>query len=124
MGLKRYLGLDGFDFAIHCGVTAMLMVVAEGATVPGGHDEIPLAMVVAASLLVLAWRRARALKRMGTDTGEVALDRMQEMEHRMAELEMQQQRVAELEERLDFTERLLTQQREAVRLLGVPRMED
>ncbi len=122
MSLKRYLGLDGFDLMIQVGITGMLMVVASSAAT-GGHDEVPIALIVAASLGLLAWRRNRALKRMGPETGEVHLDRIQDLESRIAELEMEHGRVLELEERLDFTERMLTQQREAVRQLGVPRQE-
>ncbi len=42
--------------------------------------------------------------------------RMLDMEHRMAELETSQARVAELEERLDFAERLLARPAEAERI--------
>lgn len=122
MNIKRFLGIDGFDFFIQFGITCMLMVVASSAAT-GGRDEVPIAVIVAASLGVLAWRRNRAMKRMGSDTGEVQLDRLQELEQRVAELEFHQDRVLELEERLDFTERLLTQQREVVRQLGLPREE-
>ncbi len=122
MMIKRYLGLDGFDLLIHVGITAMLMVVA--ATAANGPDDAALiAMVVAASLGLLAWRRTRALRQMGTDTGEERLDRLHELEHRIAELEIERGRVLELEERLDFTERLLTQQQQMVRQLGIPRLE-
>lgn len=37
-----------------------------------------------------------------------ASDRIEQLEHRVAELEGQQLRIGELEERLDFTERMLT----------------
>ncbi|MGE0553393.1 MAG: hypothetical protein AB7R55_08170 [Gemmatimonadales bacterium] len=43
----------------------------------------------------------------GLSTGEMAAQRIVELEARVAELEEQQSRVLELEERLDFTERLL-----------------
>ena len=43
-------------------------------------------------------------------------ERLGELEHRLTELEQAQSRVAELEERLDFTERLLAQQRDPARL--------
>lgn len=43
-------------------------------------------------------------------------ERLQELERRVGELEARQQRVAELEERLDFAERLLAQQRDASRV--------
>jgi hypothetical protein len=122
MNFRRHLGIDGIDFLIHAGITAMLMVIADSASTGPGSDGA-IAGVVAVSLGLLAWRRSRALKRIGTDTGEVQFDRMNELENRVAELEIQQGRVLELEERLDFTERLLTQQRDAVRQLGGPRQE-
>lgn len=43
-------------------------------------------------------------------------ERLEELERRMAELEGGQQRVAEIEERLDFAERLLAKRRDAERL--------
>jgi hypothetical protein len=49
--------------------------------------------------------------RLAEDTERVA-----ELERRVGELEAKQQRVAELEERLDFAERLLAQQRDAPRV--------
>jgi hypothetical protein len=122
MSLKRTIGLDWFDLVVHVGITGMIMVIADSAS-NGPGSEGAIAGVVAVSLGLLAWRRNRALKRMGTDTGEVQLDRVNELESRVTELEIQQGRVLELEERLDFTERLLTQQREAVRQLGAPRQE-
>lgn len=44
--------------------------------------------------------------------------RLEDIEARLAELQLEQQRVAELEERLDFTERLLAQQGVPVREVG------
>jgi Tfp pilus assembly protein PilO len=41
---------------------------------------------------------------------------VRELEARVAELEQSQARLAEIEERLDFNERLLSQQRDAARL--------
>ena len=46
--------------------------------------------------------------------------RVEELERRVDELEAGQRRLAELEERLDFAERLLAKQRDADRL-GPPR---
>jgi hypothetical protein len=44
----------------------------------------------------------------GLSTGEMAAERIAEVEARLAELESRQDRLLELEERLDFAERLLT----------------
>lgn len=43
-------------------------------------------------------------------------DRMRELETRVADLEQSQVRLAEVEERLDFNERILSRQRDAARL--------
>lgn len=43
----------------------------------------------------------------GLTTGEAQMHRLEEVELRLAEMEALQERVAELEERLDFSERLL-----------------
>ena len=47
----------------------------------------------------------------GLSTGEMAAERIAEVEARLAELEAHHARMLELEERLDFAERLLTQGR-------------
>ncbi len=110
--IKRPFGLDWFDLAIHIGITGMIMIVVDSASVGPAKDG-PLAAIVGLSMGVLAWRRNRALKnRPPETTGEIQLDRMNQLEDRMAELEQMQNRVMELEERLDFTERLLVRQRE------------
>jgi hypothetical protein len=112
VSLKSSLGLDWFDLLIHVGITLMLMVVASTAAT-GGHATVGLSLVVAGSLGLLAWRRHRAVHRgVVAASGEYQSERMAELEHRVAQLEAEQGRVLELEERLDFTERLLTQQRE------------
>jgi hypothetical protein len=117
VNFRRSLGLDGIDLVIHVGITAMAMVVVD-TFVTGPVENAWMAVVVAGSLGVLAWRRVRGMRPTGPDTGEVQLDRIQELEHRVAELEIQQGRVLELEERLDFTERLMAQQRESTRIGG------
>ena len=71
--------------------------------------------VVVALAIRLVPKSARGMK--GLADGA---ERMEELERRVVELEAGQQRVAELEERLDFAERLLAKQRDAERL-GPPR---
>jgi hypothetical protein len=116
MSLKSSLGLDWFDLLIQVGITGMFMVVADSATQGQGSDAL-IAMVVASSLGLLAWRRARALRRGDlTPSGSYPADRIAELEHRVGELEARESRVLELEERLDFAERLLAQQRDPSRL--------
>lgn len=112
--MKRWLGLDFVDLAIHVFVTVcagILMVEAAGS-----DEEMVLAMVFGTSAVVFAIRRQRALRQMtreGFSTGEMTAERLAELEARVAELEMAQDRVALLEERMDFSERLLVQNRPA-----------
>jgi len=113
MSLKSTVGLDWFDLFIHLGITAMVMIVVNTAS-HSPDSEGATAAVVGLSLGLLAWRRKRALRQMpAVSTGEIRLERMEEMESRLAELEANQGRMLELEERLDFAERLLVRQREA-----------
>ncbi len=112
--IKKWLGLDAFDLIVHVGVTVALMVVVDTASI-GPETEGVMALVVAASLVALAYRRTRALRhRMAEDQGD--RERMQDLEARVADLEAAQGRMLELEERVDFAERLLSQHREPVKL--------
>ncbi len=116
-------GIDWIDLLIHVSVTGMIMIIAESASRDAG-SEGAIAAVVAVSLGLLAWRRKRALERRGpgTDTDPGSSNRLYDLENRVADLEAAQGRVLELEERLDFTERLLAQQRDPSRLgAGEPR---
>ena len=104
--LRRNLGLDGFDLIIQFGVTVALMAMVD---MSHGPEEF-MAMIAATSLVVVGIRRAIVLRRdgrRGLSTGEMAAERIAELEQRVAELEAAQVHVAELEERLDFAERLL-----------------
>lgn len=119
---KKYVGLDVLDLAIHFGVSVAVTVVLASMAGPGTGEEAAVAVGFGLSLVVLAWRRNRALAAARTEwsTGEVQAERIAELEHRVAELELGQGRILELEERLDFTERLLTRQRDADRLAAGP----
>lgn len=109
---KSHFGLDVVATTIHAAVTisAMVMVMA---AFGNPWDTILGFKMIALSLVGFAWRRNRALKNMalrgeiGLTSGRMAAERLAEMEQRLGELEAVQSRVAELEERLDFTERLL-----------------
>jgi hypothetical protein len=109
VSLKTTFGLDGFDLAIHAAVTCILIfwIVA----VNREEDAVIFSsMVGCSSLVLLAVRRRLALRRaenMGLASGELAAERLAELERRVAELEFQEVRMVELEERLDFAERLL-----------------
>ena len=76
-----------------------------------------IASVGGASLLVLGVRRHFARRRNSlTMSEDVAAARIEELEARLADMEQGESRVYELEERLDFAERLLAQAREPERL--------
>ncbi len=110
--IKRWIGIDGFDLLVQVGITGMIMIIVDTAS-HSPDSEGALAAVVACSLGVLAWRRSRALKQRPPETtGDYQAERITTLEDRVAELEQGQSRIFELEERLEFTERLLVQVRE------------
>jgi hypothetical protein len=112
---RRVVGLDFVDLAIHAGVTMFLMVLAEEAAQV--NDGVGVAFVGAVSLVVLGVRRHLALKNPPPQTpAELGEARMAELEARLAEVSDLEFKVQELEERLDFTERLLAQHREPEQL--------
>jgi hypothetical protein len=87
----------------------------------GGEDSMSapvfiialLAMLATAIIIFLplmkAW--ARRIENRGLDAGEVRAE-LEDLRIRMQELEGERARFVELEERIDFAERLLTQGRE------------
>jgi hypothetical protein len=113
---RRFFGVDLFDSVVHVGITiAVMVLIAEGARQPE-----PVILFACLSAVVYSVRRHFALKAMkrepemsgGYVTGETEL--------RLRELEQLHARVAELEERVDFAERLLAKNAE-VRALEAPR---
>lgn len=110
---RRILGLDWFDVVVHVTVTAVAGAIVS--MMFGGQDgEMAVALVLGISVVVLGIRRKRALA--AAVEGPEHSVRLEDMESRLAELEQVQFRVAELEERLDFAERLLGQAREQERI--------
>ena len=92
---------------------------------------VPLAGIAMVGVLgaqvvkaVVAAIERKSAARGGGDVAALRAE-LEEMRARMAELEDQSARLAELEERLDFTDRLLTQRREQIPLLpgAVPEKE-
>jgi hypothetical protein len=121
-GLKRYLGLDLVDLALHVGVTVCVMVVMDMARAP--VEMLPVTMGV--SMIVLGIRRRFGLKKRaetGVTSGEMTAVRLEEMEQRLADLEAREARVAELEERLDFAERVLAKPEESRKWIGEARAQ-
>lgn len=112
MSFKRYVGVDFVDLLIQSGVTLAFMVFV--AMADGSEALYPV--TVGVSLVVLGVRRHFALRRgdaAGLTTGQMQAERIAELEQRVADLETVQARVYELEERVDFTERLLANERAA-----------
>jgi len=109
--IRRITGLDGLDLLIHIGVTVCIMAVGSGLW-SGAAAETMMATVTGVSLVVLGIRRKSALGRGPTEsTDEVTAGRLEELESRLGELEQVYFRMQELEERLDFAERLLAERR-------------
>ena len=79
-------------------------------------QAIMLVVVVLAALVVL-WPVARALARRLDGRGAADLqDELENLRSRLEQVEQGQARLAEVEERLEFAERLLAQSRESDRL--------
>lgn len=122
--IRKTVGVDGVDIVIQAGVTMFAMIMA-GSTM-GPNPEMLVAGVGAVSLVVLGVRRHVALKRgphqpMGEITGEVIADRLADLDAKLNEMDALNFRLHELEERLDFAERLLAQAREEPGRLEAPR---
>lgn len=122
--IRRTVGIDGVDLVIQSGVTMFVMIMA--GSQPGPDSGVLVAGVGAASMVVLGVRRHLALKRgatgaVGEITGEAVADRLAELDGRLQEMDALNYRVHELEERLDFAERLLAQARAEPARLEAPR---
>lgn len=114
--IKRWLGIDGIDFVIQAAITICIAVVLSEAA--REVEEILVGATFAASFGVLAFRRHWARKRgeLGKPEAAPSGEYVVELEQRVAELEAAQQRMYELEERVDFAERMLSQQRTPERI--------
>lgn len=108
---KRHLGLDFFDTAVHVVVTGFVIGFIDS-TVFGRMQEGLMFAAFGSSVILFSIRRRFALKRaasapIGFTTGQMAAERLQDLEIRVEQLESAEARVSELEERLDFAERML-----------------
>ena len=80
---------------------------------------VMITLLVMTAVTIVLWPLARALSRRleGRGAADAALRaEVEQLHHRLGEVDAMQGRIAELEERLDFTERLLAQSREPDRL--------
>ena len=77
---------------------------------------IGIAIVAGAALVLFPIARAIAHRLEGRGVSQELLQQVEELRDRVRDLEASQHRVAELEERLDFTERLLAQRRDVEQL--------
>jgi hypothetical protein len=105
MPVKHWLGIDAVDLVIHIGVTLCLFGIVGVTDGPDGLFPV----ITLGSILALALRRKAAMRRGLSDPRQES-ERLAEVEDRLHYLEGLQDRVVELEERLDFTERMLTKQ--------------
>ena len=109
---KRHFGLHPVDMFLHAMAGGFIVIALGDAS---QNDAIAL-LGTAGVFLSYAWRRHRAIAALpatGLTSGEVKLA---ELDAQAEELHELRGRMAELEERLDFTERLLAQQREPEQL--------
>jgi Tfp pilus assembly protein PilO len=84
---------------------------------PGAIVMIVLMVMTAATIVLWPIVRALARRLEGRGAVDAALRaEVEQLHHRLGDVDALQGRIAELEERLDFTERLLAQTREPDRL--------
>ena len=116
--MHQRIGLDWFDVGIHGFVTICLAVAM--ASPSGANEEVVIPLVFGSSAVVFAIRRKLALRRLppALAPGEVEAARLDDVEQRLAEVDLLEARVAELENRVEFSERLLAQHRDAQLVRG------
>lgn len=109
MSWRSVFGLDGVEFAVFVGVSVILSIaIGSLTTVP----EIGFG-VLALSAVVYAFLRRAALRQLPPQGGR-QLDELaaQLQDEQQAASDYFERRIAELEERIDFAERLLAQGQE------------
>lgn len=116
---KRAFGVDLFDTVVHLGITFALLVLVDENT----HRGEPMVAIGIASATIFSVRRYFGLKRLrdlgaGNAETTTGVHRRLDTDSRLAELEGLYGRVADLEERLDFTERMLATKVEPAKLEG------
>ena len=110
---KRAFGLDPIDFIVHFLAGGLIV----GGIADAAQNDTVALLGTGALFLAYAWRRQRAIAALpatsGMHSGEVKLA---ELDAQAEELHELRGRLAELEERLDFTERMLAKSREPEQL--------
>jgi hypothetical protein len=116
-GWKRIFGVDLFDTFVHVVVTAAILALLAHES----QQVEPVLLTACGSLILYSVRRHIALRRQRTlpdVSGETTtgVHRRLDAEDRLQELEGLYGRMADLEERVDFAERLLAQKGEPMKL--------
>ena len=104
---RRIFGVDPVETLLW-GAGSFLLTVW---TLDFYHDHNFGTAAALVSVVAFGVRRAAALKALGAGDATSGAYRAADLDARVAELEQLQGRVAELEERVDFSERLLAEQR-------------
>lgn len=105
---RRIFGTDPVETLLW-GAGAFLLTIW---TLDYYHDHNFGTAAALVSVVAYGVRRAAALKALGAGETTSGAYRAADLDARVAELERLHQRVAELEERVDFSERLLARQNE------------
>lgn len=113
-GWKRAFGLHPVDMFIHFLAGGFIV----GAMAEASRNDAVALLATGALFLTYAWRRQRAVAALpaaGMSSGEVKLA---ELDAQAEELHEMRTRMLELEERVDFAERMLAQARPEAQLPG------
>ena len=111
--VRDLFGLDGKDLTIHVGATVVVAVIAGGAGGELNYDGDAVAMLLlAASTALLGLRVFVARRHRQAAPPAEEERRLGELDDRLYELEQERARLHELEERVDFAERMLVSERE------------
>ncbi len=100
--------MDAWAVGIHAFITICAAVAFSEAA--GSADDVVVPLTLAGSAVLFEWRRRKALREqgpVGLTSGEAAAHRLADVEDRVAEIDTLHARIMELEERVDFSERLL-----------------
>lgn len=109
---KRAFGLHPVDMVVHFMAGGFLAAALGDAS----RNDAVISLTIAAMFGLYAWRRHRAIAALpaaGMTSGEVRLDEFHAQAEELHEL---RGRMIELEERVDFAERLLARQAEMEKL--------